>query len=78
MRLLGAKFDSRPDALHALDHLRSSFGVEEAGVAPLADGSRNATLLAGFFDDGSREGVVSVLVEHGGEIVTDMDDSLLD
>ncbi len=77
-RLLGARFDSRPDALHALEHLRAAYGAREAGVAPLADATPNATLLAGFFEAASGEGVRSVLIEHGGEIVTDMDEEQLE
>lgn len=74
MRILGAKFSDRSTALHALEHLRSRFGSEELAVAPLADGDAHATLLAGLFEDRTRDEARHMLVSHGGQIVTDLDE----
>ncbi len=77
MRVLGAKFQSRPDAMHALMHVQATFGVRDAEVAPLADEGATATVLAGWFEDASREEARTMLVGDGGEIVSDVDTRVL-
>ncbi len=76
MRILGAKFQTRPQAVHALEHVRSRFGNETLSLAPLATDAGTATLLAGTFEDVSRDEARNLLVDHGGEIVSDVDERL--
>jgi hypothetical protein len=79
MRVLAAAFEELGAATSALEELRDRYGLRatDAGIAPLASGdpSGGQTLLAGRFYDDAVPAIRAVVAEHGGEVVSEVDES---
>jgi hypothetical protein len=78
MRVLAAAFEDPTAARSALEELRDRFGLlpDDAGIAPLGDDRHDAgrTVLAGRFGDDEVERIREVVAQHGGEVVSDVDE----
>jgi hypothetical protein len=79
MRVLAAAFDDAADASSTLEELRQRYGLRpgDAAIAPLgsAEPSGERTVLAGRFDDEEVAEIRSLVAEHGGRVVSEVDES---
>ncbi len=79
MRVLAAAFEDAADATSTLEELRQRYRLRpgDAAIAPLAGAERaeERTVLAGRFDDDEVWDVRTVVAEHGGFVVSDVDES---
>jgi hypothetical protein len=79
MRVLAAAFEDEAVAQSVLDELRGRYGLlpGDASIAPLGSGdsSEARTLLAGRFDDEAVPVISDIVANHGGEVVSDVDES---
>jgi hypothetical protein len=79
MRVLAAAFPNLRAARSALDDLRSRFGpgAVDARTAPLGndDASGSDTVLAGRFSDEAVPEIRVMVARHGGQVVSDVDES---
>jgi hypothetical protein len=79
MRVLAAAFPNPRAARSALDDLRSRFGpgAVDARTAPLGNGdaSGSRTVLAGRFNDEAVPEIRAMVAQHGGQVVSDVDES---
>ena len=78
MRVLAAAFEDAADASSTLEELRERYGLRpgDAAIAPLgsAGSPEPRTVLAGRFDEEEVPEVRTVVAEHGGEVVSDVDE----
>jgi hypothetical protein len=79
MRVLAAAFEDEAAAQSVLDELRRRYRLlpGDASIAPMGtdDPSESRTLLAGRFDDDAVPVISDIVANHGGQIVSDVDES---
>lgn len=77
MRVLAASFPDQASARAARDQLISTFTLKESeiGVEPLAVGNprKQATILAGRFEEDVVLAAIEVVAHFGGTLVIDID-----
>ena len=78
MRVLAAAFADEVAATRALEELRSNFGIgtDDASIAPLGDAGHGAgmTVLGGHFGDDEVPAIRGILEQHGGQVLSDVDE----
>jgi hypothetical protein len=78
MRVLAAAFENPRAARNALDELRHRYGLlpSDASIAPLGNGDRSGarTVLAGRFYDDAVPEIRALVAEHGGQVLSEVDE----